>query len=94
MEPETAMAKDGETEEFGKIVSMLDVMANDTSIPRNVRLQLQEAQKKLKTSEDRDVALSSAIYILDDVSNDINLPMHARTLVWNLMSELEMLKES
>jgi hypothetical protein len=37
--------------------------------------------------------MSSAIYDLDSVSNDINLPMHARTLVWNLLSELERLKE-
>ena len=75
-----------------KIVSMLDVLVQDTSIPKNVRLQLTDAQRKLKAADDVDVAISSAIYILDDVSNDINLPMHARTMVWNLISELEVMK--
>ena len=86
------MSKPKEGKDTEKIVSMLEVMSQDTSIPRNVRLQLQEAEKKLRSSDDFDVAVSSAIYILDDISNDINLPMHARTMIWNLMSELEMLK--
>ena len=79
-------------EELEKIISLLDVLAQDTSIPRNVRMRLQEAEEKLKTENDTDVSISSAIYALDEVSGDINLPMHARTMIWNLMSELESLK--
>ncbi|MBU1197764.1 UPF0147 family protein [Candidatus Micrarchaeota archaeon] len=74
------------------IVSLLDVMVQDNSIPRNVRARLAEAQEKLKHANDMDVAISSAVYALDEVSNDINLPMHARTMIWNLLSELESLK--
>jgi len=79
-------------EDLEKIISLLDVLAQDTSIPRNVRMRLQEAEEKLKTENDTDVSISSAIYALDEVSSDINLPMHARTMIWNLMSELESLK--
>ncbi len=74
------------------IISHLDVMVQDNSIPRNVRARLAEAQDKLKHTSDVDVAISSAVYALDEVSNDINLPMHARTMIWNLLSELESLK--
>ncbi|MBR9707461.1 MAG: hypothetical protein GOV15_03425, partial [Candidatus Diapherotrites archaeon] len=36
--------------------------------------------------------LGTAIYLVDDVSNDINLPPHARSELWNLVSKLEELK--
>ncbi|MFH1199882.1 MAG: UPF0147 family protein [Candidatus Micrarchaeota archaeon] len=79
-------------QELEQIIQMLDVMVQDNSIPRNVRARLAEAQSKLKAGSDADVAISSAVYALDEVSNDINLPMHARTMIWTLMSELEGLK--
>ena len=79
-------------QELEQIISMLDVMVNDNSIPRNVRARLQDAQNKLKSGEDADIAISTAVYALDEVSNDINLPMHARTMIWSLLSELEGLK--
>ncbi|MFH0972234.1 MAG: UPF0147 family protein [Candidatus Micrarchaeota archaeon] len=78
--------------ELEKISGMLDLMINDTSIPRNVRTNLASAQQKLKENKDPDLAIGSVIYTLDEVSSDINLPMHARTMIWNLMSELESMK--
>lgn len=78
--------------ELEKISGYLDLMISDTSIPRNVRTNLQNAQVKLKESKDPDLAIGSVIYTLDEVSSDINLPMHARTMIWNLMSELESMK--
>ncbi len=89
---ESVMAVD--SKQLETILSLLDVMVQDTSIPRNVRGRLQEAQQKLKSAPDMSVAISSAVYALDEVSNDINLPMHARTMIWNLLSELESLKGS
>ncbi|MBI5224261.1 UPF0147 family protein [Candidatus Micrarchaeota archaeon] len=75
-----------------KISGMLDLLINDTSIPRNVRTNLAGAQSKLKENKDSDLAIGSVIYSLDEVSSDINLPMHARTMIWNLMSDLESMK--
>lgn len=79
-------------QEIEKISQMLELMITDTSIPRNVRTNLQNAQTKLKENKDTDLAIGSVIYTLDEVSSDINLPMHARTMIWNLMSELESMK--
>jgi uncharacterized protein len=78
--------------EIEKISGMLDILITDTSIPRNVRTNLHSAQAKLKDNKDPDLAIGSVIYTLDEVSSDINLPMHARTMIWNLMSELESMK--
>jgi len=30
-----------------------------------------------------------SIRILDDISTDQNLPLHTRTLIWNLVGQLE-----
>ncbi len=76
-----------------QVVEVLDSLISDTSVPRNVRTILSDAKRKLTQGEDAVAGMSSAIYDLDSVSNDINLPMYARTLVWNLLSELERLKE-
>jgi len=75
------------------IVSALDMMLEDNSIPRNVRASIQKARTRLTKPEDKEVALSGAVYALEEISNDINIPMHARTMVWNIISELEGMKQ-
>ena len=80
-------------EELDKIISLLDSLLQDTSIPSNVRANIALAKQRLQDDEDLATSVSGAVYALDEVSNDINLPMHGRTMIWNLLSELEALKE-
>jgi len=80
-------------EDLEKLVSFLDSMLQDNSIPRNVRANLALAKERLQKSEDPAAGIGGAIYALDEVSNDINLPTHGRTMIWNLLSELEAMKE-
>lgn len=77
-----------------QIISFLDSLIADNSIPKNVRANVQKAKEKLQVNEDSATGISGAIYALDEVSNDINLPIHARTMIWNILSELELLKGS
>jgi len=79
--------------ELQKLIPLLDSLLQDTSIPRNVRANIALAKERLENSEDFATAVSGAIYALEEISNDINLPMHGRTMVWNLLSDLEALKE-
>jgi uncharacterized protein (UPF0147 family) len=46
----------------------------------------------LKNDDPLDVRISSANSKLDDLANDPNIPMHARTLIWSIMSQLESVK--
>lgn len=72
----------------------IDLLLNDTSVPRNVKATLDEAEKLLlNEGESYTVRASSAIYKIDEVSNDVNLPPYARTVIWNLLSLLESIKE-
>ncbi len=74
------------------VLDMLDRIVQDDSVPRNVRRIASEIKKDLMNDkENMAVKASSAISILEDISSDPNLPMHVRTLIWNLSSLLEKL---
>jgi uncharacterized protein (UPF0147 family) len=77
-----------------QIKQQIDVLLNDNSVPRNVKNALSEARKALDQPEaEYTVRSSAATYKIDEISNDINLPPYARTVVWNLLSMLESIKE-
>lgn len=73
-----------------QITEVLDQLAEDTSVPRNIRRGAKSAKDLLLNPKDAlDVRAASAIYILDDLANDPNIPLHGRTLIWNVISQLE-----
>lgn len=83
----------GENKKLLQIVEVLNQVIEDTSVPRNIRRSAEEARNTLlNEKEEIGVRVGSAIYILEDISNDRNLPTHARTLIWNVSSELETVK--
>ena len=78
--------------ELSSVMQMLDELSQDRTVPRNVRTALQTAKEDLSNEKlDVDFRVSSAISILDEVANDINLPPYSRTQVWNVVSALETL---
>ena len=87
------MSKQKSTEEVNYVAELMDSVIEDTSVPRNIRKALDDAKQKILSQEKMDVAITSAIYILDDISNDINMPSHARTEIWQIISELETIRE-
>jgi uncharacterized protein len=79
--------------EVTEVSAMLDNLVNDTSIPKNIRRALSEAKSRLDSVEDKSVKISAAIYVIESIAEDINMPAHARTQVWAIMSALETLNE-
>ena len=75
-----------------RITKQMELLMNDLSVPKNVRGAITEARNRLNTGEAFIVRISSAIYSLDAVSGDINLPPQARTAIWNILSMLESIK--
>lgn len=69
---------------------MQDILA-DRAVPRNIRAKVEEAIAKVRQATV--TSLSEAIYLLDDVSNDVNMPDHTRTDIWHLISLIESEKE-
>ncbi len=77
-----------------QVADALDMLAEDTSIPRNIRKGATDAKSKLMGKDPMDVRATGAMTILDDLANDPNIPMHGRTLIYNIMSQLEIISQS
>lgn len=76
-----------------QVMDVLDQLAEDTSVPRNIRRGAADAKGRLQQPTGAmDVKAASAIFILDELANDPNIPLHGRTLIWNVISQLETVK--
>jgi uncharacterized protein (UPF0147 family) len=81
-------------EKLQQVSEIMARVAGDTSVPRNIRRAASEAREALlKKGEDPVVRAASAISTLDEISNDPNMPVHARTTIWNALSILETIRE-
>lgn len=81
-------------EAFNRVNQILQHIMEDTSVPRNIRRAAEESKDILsKEDEEPTVSASTVISILDEISNDPNIPIHARTLIWNVLSELESVRD-
>ena len=80
-------------ETIAQIKQQIDLLLNDNSVPRNVKNALDEAKRALGQQASYSVRASTATYKIDEVSNDINLPPYARTVIWNVLSMLESVKD-
>jgi uncharacterized protein len=73
-----------------RVVESLAELADDSSVPRNIRRGAQSARDALsKPRVALDVRIASAVYVLDDLANDPNIPTHGRTAIWSIISNLE-----
>lgn len=96
--PSRAPAESGappvvESPELARIAVSLGELADDASVPRNIRRGAQSARDELsKPRVALDVRIASAVYVLDDLANDPNLPTHGRTAIWSIISSLESLQ--
>jgi len=80
-------------EQASHIAELMENIVADNSVPRNIRKIVEEAKNKILSNEEFDTKITSAIYLLDDISNDINMPSHTRTELWTLISKLEAIRE-
>ncbi|MBD3210917.1 hypothetical protein GF318_06065 [Candidatus Micrarchaeota archaeon] len=76
-----------------EISAMVGDLLDDTTIPKNIRRALAEAKERLDGEDEDSVKISAAIYIIESITEDINMPSHARTQVWAIISALESLNE-
>lgn len=80
-------------EELEEAIEIMSEVIEDRGVPRNIRKAVSNAKEKIEKKDIKGVDFSNAIYLLDDVSNDINIPSHTRTSIWTIISRLEGVKE-
>jgi hypothetical protein len=74
-----------------EILEIMGEILSDRAVPRNIRAKVEEAIGKVR--QNNATSMSEAIYLLDDISNDVNMPDHTRTDIWHLISLIEEAKE-
>lgn len=73
---------------------ILTQIAEDNSVPRNIRRVASEAKEVLETGEGTPaVRASNALSMLDEISQDPNCTTHARIKIWNAVSVLETVRD-
>lgn len=75
-------------------IIMLQKIVNDTGVPRNIRRAATDAIRNLQDqSLSPGVRAANAIGILEEISQDPNMPTHTRISIWNIVSMLETVKD-
>jgi uncharacterized protein (UPF0147 family) len=86
--------KDEYSRKLEQAMSILNMIADDNTTPRNIRRTAKQAADML-LDEKLSVAAraANAIAILEDISQDPNMPMYSRTRIWNAISVLEGIRD-
>jgi uncharacterized protein (UPF0147 family) len=91
------MSNNAQKENEDKIlrsIAVLQSVADSNITPRNIRKIVKDAMVML---QDRTlspgVRAANAISMLDEVSQDPNMPSYARVTIWNAVSTLESIRE-
>ena len=73
---------------------VLNEVSNDNTTPRNIRRAAKEAMDALQAQANSlGVRAANAISILDEISQDPNMPPYTRTRVYSVLSILEAVKD-
>jgi uncharacterized protein (UPF0147 family) len=89
---EVFLMSDDTLEQVDEAINLLERISEDTTVPRNIR---RAATNSLEIIRDQDPELSlavkanNAIEILDEISQDPNCPAHARTMLLQIITLLE-----
>jgi uncharacterized protein (UPF0147 family) len=92
------MSKAKRKEEFEsrirQTLGVLGEVSQDNTTPRNIRRAAKNAMDALQLPEHSlGVRASNAIAILEDISQDPNMPQYTRVKLWSVASLLEAIKD-
>lgn len=76
------------------VEDLLNGMLQDRSVPRNIKRVAQKGINMLSNSDDTaGILASNVMYLVDDLSQDPNIPFAARTTLYRIISILETIKD-
>ena len=86
--------KEQNLEFLNNSMSTLNQIATNPSTPKNIRKNIADIVEQLKSDEySISVRAANTISLLDDVTQDPNLPSYVRTSLWQAVSTLENIRE-
>ena len=76
--------------EMHQILELLSQIFEDKTVPKNIRECAQKSKNSLQDDkEDLSTRVDQVVQLLDEISEDPNMPVYTRTQIWNLVSLLE-----
>jgi uncharacterized protein (UPF0147 family) len=76
-----------------QVIVILDMIITDRTVPRNIKKAAEDSKVALSTNgTSEELKISTAIHLLDEITNDPNMPLYTRTQIWNVVSMLEQLR--
>jgi len=86
--------KEQNLEFLNNSMSTLNQIATNPSTPKNIRKNIADIVEQLKSDEySVSVRAANTISLLDDATQDPNLPSYVRTSLWQAVSTLESIRE-
>ena len=88
------VSKEENKEFLDNAMSTLNQLATNPSTPRNIRKSIIDLLEDLKSEEySMSVRAANTISLLDDITQDPNMPSYVRTSLWQAVSTLEGIRE-
>ena len=89
------MASKEENKKFlDTAMSSLNQLSTSPSTPRNIRKSITSLLEELKSEEySMSVRAANTTSLLDDITQDPNMPSYVRTSLWQIVSMLENIRE-
>ena len=77
--------------QINEAIYLLEQLIEDTSVPRNIRRAAQQSIDILNDENmDLQVRAVNVIELLEDTTADPNCPLHARTMIFQIITRLEL----
>lgn len=81
-------------ERIEQAIGILETISSDFTTPRNIRRAAKQSIEALRDENlSPAVRAANAISILDEISQDPNMPVPTRTKIWQVISILEGIKD-
>ena len=82
------------TELINDVVTNLEELQDDNSIPKNIKLKINDTIRLLQDEGEVSIKVNKALQHLDEISEDTNMQPYTRTQIWNIVSILEKLSSN
>ena len=81
-------------ESMKEAIETLNQITSSNSTPKTIKKSITDLIVELKNTEDSlSVRAANTISLLDDVTQDPNMPSYVRTQLWQAVSKLESIRE-
>lgn len=80
-------------DKINQAILQLTPITENMAVPRNARTKIKGALSDLRDKKVVPaIRAANAISVLEDISQDPNMPSHIRVIIWNAISQLEAIR--